>query len=686
MQSYSRPIEFHGALLKVASRCNLDCDYCYVYKHADQSWRMQPHFMDERIIHRFGERLDEYVTTNEINYFSICFHGGEPLLYTADRIVAARDMIRNLVTPKCELDFSLQTNGILLTDSELIKLENGNISISLSLDGPATANTHRLDHHGNSSFERTFEALKRLQSRPSGIFRGVIAVIDVNVPPKELFSFFSPLGIPRLDFLLPDATNIRQPPMRYEQPDIYRNWLESAFLLWFYEYPELPIRWFDTLLGSRVGIPSSTDAMGLGSVGLIVIETDGSYTDHDVFKIAQHGTGHLEQNLFNTSFDEVAKHPFIKTHAHRLSFEGVAIECKACPVVEACGGGSIMHRYHATRQFDAPTVYCGEMFSILSLATDLIRDSLGKSFHSEKTVYQERELSQKCRNWRYLTEKKADKIVRDAGIDRGSSSAAAIILQRDQYKNINILETPSEANYMWLGSIRVQSPDEELVKPFSDTIRFLPFDSIQVQHGIATLNLVQEYLNVFNSTLLESLKILISDLIFVESTVDGETGIFSFSDDKSPNVLYIASYVGDTPLSPDDLADSILHEFLHQVLHHIEQEGALLLDRNYPRFPAPWRSGLRTAGGFLHGTFVFTGLTRYWRALTKANLPMLNQEKANQNAQVFQRQASYGIASLREFALLTPRGLALLEDLEVLLGMKIPKMKAPGILTEISVS
>ena len=29
-------------LLKVHSRCNLACDYCYVYQHADQSWRTRP--------------------------------------------------------------------------------------------------------------------------------------------------------------------------------------------------------------------------------------------------------------------------------------------------------------------------------------------------------------------------------------------------------------------------------------------------------------------------------------------------------------------------------------------------------------------------------------------------------------------------------------------------------------------
>ena len=36
-------------LLKVASRCNLSCDYCYMYEHADQSWRNQPHMFSSEI-------------------------------------------------------------------------------------------------------------------------------------------------------------------------------------------------------------------------------------------------------------------------------------------------------------------------------------------------------------------------------------------------------------------------------------------------------------------------------------------------------------------------------------------------------------------------------------------------------------------------------------------------------------
>ncbi|MEU9838708.1 hypothetical protein AB0C69_05725, partial [Actinomadura sp. NPDC048032] len=35
-------LPFREFILKIHSRCNLACDYCYVYEMGDQSWRDQP--------------------------------------------------------------------------------------------------------------------------------------------------------------------------------------------------------------------------------------------------------------------------------------------------------------------------------------------------------------------------------------------------------------------------------------------------------------------------------------------------------------------------------------------------------------------------------------------------------------------------------------------------------------------
>src|ERR1700730_18098540 len=373
-KNHDSSVIFTAALLKVASRCNLNCDYCYVYKHADQSWRDQPHFMSTATLKRFAERLNEYVRSHSIKEFSVTFHGGEPLLYGARRLTDATELIRSIVASDCKLEFSLQTNGTLLSDEAIEQLDVARILISLSLDGSQRVNDlHRLDHRGSSTFAATMSAIRRLQLHKSGIFRGVIAVIDPVVPPRELFEFFQPLHLPQLDLLLPDATHANPPIGRDSDPSLYSRWLTTAFELWFTEYSDIPIRWFDALLGSRLGVPSPTDAMGMGSVNLIVIDTDGSYTDHDVFKITKENGAALLRDLSTTSFDQISAHPHILLHARCLTLEGLASECQTCPVVDACGGGSVMHRWHSQRQLNAPSVYCGELFNVIETATRLMR-------------------------------------------------------------------------------------------------------------------------------------------------------------------------------------------------------------------------------------------------------------------------------------------------------------------------
>jgi uncharacterized protein len=676
---------FSAALLKVASRCNLNCDYCYVYHHGDQSWLTQPKLISDRTVHRFGQRLDEYVAVEGLERFSVIFHGGEPLLYSADGLAWIAAAVRDLVRPSCELDFSLQTNGVLLTADALSILQRAGISVSLSLDGPRHVHDrHRLNHGGESTFDATMAALQRLSSAASGAFAGVIAVIDPSVAPRELFEFFVPLRLPRLDFLLPDATHCSHPVGRSEDPGLYRRWLQEAFELWFREYPNLPIRWFDAVLGSRLGVPSPTDVMGFGNVSLIVVDTDGSYTDHDVFKITGHGAGRLGTSVFDATFADIAGCATLREHGHRLTFEGLASECKTCPIVEACAGGCVMHRAHPERGLDAPTVYCGEIFGLVSTATRLLRRSLAEAGvdNKDRLPAGGLELVARCAEWRKETEANANERALCQGTRRGNASAAAILLPGTYSEGSAADGSEGEVQplAMWLNDIRIHAADPRLVEPFTDSIRLLPDDSDEVQYAIRSLHTIEKCLRALDPLLTAAMAALISDIIFVESTVPDEGGIFSFSDDKAPNVLYIAPYAGGQPIAPDDLADSIYHEFRHQILYHYERGGELLFDRVFPHFPAPWRPGLRQSSGFLHGTFVFTGLAKFWGALTDVDLPGLDRAKARRNAERAFKQAAYGIGSLREFALLTPRGLMLISDLASEIGVSEEPLPAPGLL------
>src|SRR3712207_5603019 len=63
-------------LLKVASRCNLDCDYCYVYRGPDQSWRRKPKLMDPAVVEQTIFRIAQHVEAHRPPQVSVVLHGG----------------------------------------------------------------------------------------------------------------------------------------------------------------------------------------------------------------------------------------------------------------------------------------------------------------------------------------------------------------------------------------------------------------------------------------------------------------------------------------------------------------------------------------------------------------------------------------------------------------------------------
>jgi uncharacterized protein len=354
-------------LVKVASRCNLACDYCYMYEHVDQTWRAQPRLMSDETRKKLAERIGEYAREEKLERLVVVFHGGEPLLAGAERIVETTRWIRDALSSTTRADYSLQTNGTLLTEEAIDSFASAGISVSLSLDGPKEANDlHRLDHSGSSSFLKSLRALELLERHPE-TYAGIIAVIDPLTSPEQVLSFFATRNPPRLDFLLPDANYERLPPGRASNPDLYKNWLLQAFDLWFDVYPYLPVRMFDAVLASIAGLPSDTDAFGFGDVSLLNIETDGSYHDLDVLKITEEGMTALGYSLESHSVSEAVSSAQIAAHRKLLVKEGLSDQCLHCPEVEICGGGSVPHRY-SRDGFRNPTIYCEEMLNLIAHA------------------------------------------------------------------------------------------------------------------------------------------------------------------------------------------------------------------------------------------------------------------------------------------------------------------------------
>jgi len=622
----------NGLLLKVASRCNLNCDYCYVYRHADQSWKQQPALITDKTVDLFVERIVEFVNGAELDELSVIFHGGEPLLYGSERIAALANRLREAVGTSVKLDLSIQTNGVLLDESALGDLLSANVGVSISIDGPKQAHDrHRLTHSGESSFDDTLRAINLLRTVGSKIFNGAIAVIDPEVRPRELLAFVSELSLPRFDVLLPDATHETLPYGRGDNPRLYSDWLCEALHLWCSEFPQIPLRWFDSLFATQLGVPCATDVMGFGSVSLLVVETNGTITDHDVFKIVGEGSTSLGCHLETHSFLQASKSSRIQAHAGLLQFEGLADECKRCPAVTMCAGGAVMHRYNRATGYVAPTVYCREMFLVLSEAANLVRHSLRASTRNSLPENPVTDVNNLVARWAKTNPIKSN-----------------------------------ESTY--LGSICIHPSDDLLFSPFQQTIVRCDDSAPEVAHFRKVLPDVELLLCGYSEDVARAIGCLITDICVVSSVVEAESGIFSFSDDSMPDVIYLSTYTAGEPLPAEDIADSIYHEYLHHVLYHHQREHEILHENEHPRFPAPWTTGLRPSIGFFHGTFVFSHLSQFWKWLAQcADSPTLRL-KSKRNHESSEEQALYGIAALLRFGMTTHSGEEILHALHSMLG------------------
>src|SRR5690606_2643825 len=130
-----RSAPFRQFVLKVASRCDLSCDHCYVYEHADQGWRRQPMVMSDTTTARVAERIAEHAQKHGLGTVHVILHGGEPLLAGPARLERISRCLAQALTGVARLDVRVHTNGVRLDEAWLPTFEAANIKVGISLDG-----------------------------------------------------------------------------------------------------------------------------------------------------------------------------------------------------------------------------------------------------------------------------------------------------------------------------------------------------------------------------------------------------------------------------------------------------------------------------------------------------------------------------------------------------------------------
>ncbi|MET9402880.1 FxsB family cyclophane-forming radical SAM/SPASM peptide maturase [Kitasatospora sp. NPDC002965] len=370
-------VPFRQYLLKIHSRCNLACDYCYMYEAADQSWRDRPRRMAIGTVRRTARRIAEHTERHGLDEVGVILHGGEPLLVGADHLEA---LLAELTACAPRVRFSLQTNGLrLLTEPALWEvLHRHRVGVGVSLDGaPADHDRHRRFRSGAGSWERTAAAVRLLGSAEHReLFAGLLCVVDLAADPVATYEALLEFAPPRVDLLLPHGTWEAQPPgLRRTAPPAppgpagddgptpYARWLIAAFDRW-YGAPrrETGVRLFEELAVLLLGGRAASEAVGLAPVDLVVVETDGAIEQADSLKAAYDGAPGTGLDVWRHDFATAAAHPAFRARQRGLA--GLGPVCAACPLATVCGGGLYAHRY-GDGHFGRPSVYCADLARLI---------------------------------------------------------------------------------------------------------------------------------------------------------------------------------------------------------------------------------------------------------------------------------------------------------------------------------
>ncbi|MEU6428962.1 FxsB family cyclophane-forming radical SAM/SPASM peptide maturase [Microbispora sp. NPDC046973] len=358
-------VPFRQFVLKVASRCDLACDHCYVYEHADTSWRGRPMVMSDETAVRAAERIAEHAVEHRIQTTHVVLHGGEPLLAGIERLRRFARTLRRAVEGVCDLDLRIHTNGVLLSRAFCDMFADEGVKVGVSIDGDRVANDrHRLYANGRSSYDQVVRAITLLRDHYPHLYAGLLCTIDVRNDPVAVYEALVALRPPRVDFLLPHATWDNPPLRPAGQETAYADWLIAVHDRWRADGRPVPVRMFDSIILTASGGDSQTESLGLRPSDLVVIETDGSYEQADSLKTAYDGAPATGFDVFCHSLSEAARHPGFA--ARQGGLDSLSEECRRCPLVASCGGGLYAHRYRTGSGFANPSVYCADLFRLIS--------------------------------------------------------------------------------------------------------------------------------------------------------------------------------------------------------------------------------------------------------------------------------------------------------------------------------
>ena len=320
-------------MLKPASSlCNLRCKYCF---YADiTSLREVSSFgvMKESAMTAVMDHI--FIDLDDGDYLTLSFQGGEPML-------AGLPFYRNLVQyiagkkRNIHINYTLQTNGILLDDDWCKFLAKYGFLIGISLDIlPESHDAVRVDTAGQGTYEQVLRSISLLKKHH--IEHNVLCTLTRQTArhPAKVWAQIKKLDLSYIQFT-PCLGDLNSPGSSAYAltPERFFHFYSDLFDLWYRDFATgnyRSIKLFDDLLQLLAkGLVTSCGISGYCQPQ-IVVEADGSAYPCDFYCLDQFRLGSLVSDSLRTIYEKSAVSPCkVRDLLPEL--------CSACQYRKFCG-------------------------------------------------------------------------------------------------------------------------------------------------------------------------------------------------------------------------------------------------------------------------------------------------------------------------------------------------------------
>lgn len=327
-----------------SEQCNLACKYCFLGNN--DACKRNNFSLENMSVETADKAVDFFIKQIKLsgmdfedNKPAIIFYGGEPLV-NYDVLVHIAERINSLKgVEKCikNLEMSMVSNGLLLTEERALKLKELGVSIAISIDGfTEEANSMRVDIAGNNVFSKILKTLDMCKRIGVDVSLSVTLSEETIKNTKDILMLVDKYGVKSFGF------NIMMSDENFVVPQEY-NEKASQFII--DEFIELRKRgiYEDRIMRKLKSFSKSqvyfSDCAATGG-GQIVIAPNGQV---GICHGCLHNKQYFVSNVDDTEFDATKHEDFIEwSQLTPINKD----ECQDCPALGICGGGCPINAMH----------------------------------------------------------------------------------------------------------------------------------------------------------------------------------------------------------------------------------------------------------------------------------------------------------------------------------------------------